>query len=152
MKQSPALQRIQETMTFGSLAAHGFLGRDTRSLTDIINDDALTVDRLGLSHIQIADRMDYFTSHASKRFGEAISVDGVYRVIYEEHKGRLPCPFADNVAAAKSIISVTNTENQLSLRWSALNVHMIRAHGFYEGLGARFRVDPTQAARVLGLL
>jgi hypothetical protein len=28
---------------------------------------------------------------------------------------------------------------------------MIEAHGFYEGKGSPFRVDPERAARVLGL-
>ncbi len=151
MKQSPEMQRIQETMTFGSLAAHGFLGHDTRNLTDIIRDDTLAVERLGLTHSAIADRMEYFTELASKRLGESVEIDGIYRVVCEEHKGKLPCPFADNVRVAKSMTTVINAENHLSMRWSALNVHMIRAHGFYEGLGARFRVDPKLTAKALGL-
>jgi hypothetical protein len=38
------------------------------------------------------------------------------------------------------------------LRGAGLMVHLIRDHHFFEGAQSRYRLDPEQAARVLGLL
>jgi len=148
VKQGPDLKRIEDNMRSGALAGHQFLGTDTRTLADIIHQDQLLLEPLGLTHHNIAERMRYFTDQATERPGP-VFVDGKFRVEREEHKGGILCPFADNVQASKSITQVTNTETGETVTWSDLNIHLIAEHGFYEGHGAPFRVDPAKYAEVL---
>ncbi|MDD2504039.1 MAG: hypothetical protein PHP79_04795 [Clostridia bacterium] len=35
------------------------------------------------------------------------------------------------------------------IHWTALNIHMIREHGFYEGKDSPLRVEPLDLIRVL---
>lgn len=148
MKQGPSFKRIEDNMRSGPLAAHQFLGTDLRTLTDIILQDQLVLEPLGLTNADIAGRMEYFTDLAEESSGPKL-VDGKFEVEREEHKGSIPCPFADNCQATKSITRVTNLQSGKSVQWSDLNIHLIAKHGFYEGEGAPFRVDPVEYAEVL---
>ncbi|NQT54365.1 hypothetical protein HQ576_20070, partial [bacterium] len=42
------------------------------------------------------------------------------------------------------------TPDGATLRFTALSIHLIRAHGFYQGRGAPYRLEPTQLAELLG--
>lgn len=147
MKQGPNVKRIEENMRTGPLAAHQFLGNDTRTLADIILHDQLLLEPLGLTNQAIADRMRYFTEQAAKT-GSCV-VDNKFRVEREEHKGSIICPFADNYQASKSITRVMNLKSGKEVAWSDLNIHLIAQHGFFEGDGAPFRVEPAEFAEVL---
>nr|NLJ03137.1 hypothetical protein [Bacillota bacterium] len=59
MKQGPDLKRIEDNMRSGLLAAHQFLGTDLRTLADIIFQDRLLLEPLGLTARAIAERMRY---------------------------------------------------------------------------------------------
>jgi hypothetical protein len=148
VKQGPDFKRIEDNMRSGQLAAHQFLGTDTRTLTDIILHDQLLLEPLGLTNQDIADRMLYFTERADESLGPQV-IDGVFQVERQEHKGDILCPFADNSHASKSITRVTNMQTGKGVAWSDLNIHLIANHGFYEGHGATFRVDPVEYAEVL---
>lgn len=150
MKQGPNFRRIEENMREGLLATHQFLGEDQRTLADIIHQDQLVLEQLGLTNQDIAERMHYFIDQLQWSTGSQL-VDHKYRVEREEHKGSILCPFADNFQASKSITSVFNLELGKKVIWSDLNIHLIAAHGFYEGYGAPFRVDPAECADVLGI-
>ncbi|NLL47807.1 MAG: hypothetical protein GX249_04410 [Firmicutes bacterium] len=150
MKQGPELKRIEDNMRSGQLAAHQFLGTDTRALKDIILHDQLLLEPLGLTPQDIAERMLYFTEKAEENLGPQL-IDKVFRVERQEHKGDIPCPFADNSQASKSITQVTNTRTGKTVSWSDLNIHLIAEHGFFEGHGAPFRVDPVEIAEVLDI-
>ena len=148
MKQGPEFKRIEDNMRSGQLAAHQFLGTDTRSLKDIIRHDQLVLEPLGITNQDIAHRMRYFTEKAAGGLGLQV-VDDVFEVEREEHKGDIPCPFADNVQASKSITRVKNLRTGRSVSWSDLNIHLVDEHGFFEGHGAPFRVDPAEFVEVL---
>ena len=148
MKQGPNSKRIEDNMRSGPLAAHQFLGTDTRTLSDIILHDQLLLESLGLTNQDISERMHYFTEQLKANPGPRV-VDNKFMAEREEHKGAILCPFADNVQASKSITRVTNIELRKTVMWSDLNIHLIGTHGFYEGYGAPFRVDPAEYAEVL---
>lgn len=151
MKQGPSLGRIEENMRSGPLAAHQFLGTDTRTLADIILYDQLFLEQLGLTNQAIYERMRYFTDKAGGLMGPLV-IDNTFKVECEEHKGSILCPFADNYQAAKSITRVLNLKSGKMVAWSDLNIHLIACHGFYEGLGAPFRIDPAEFAEVLEVI
>jgi len=152
MKQSPGLKRIQENMQPGAFTAHGFLGDDDRALKDILRQDNVVVEKLNLSHAQIAGRMQYFTDHGKETLDIPVTVDDDYEVLVDDHRGEIPCPFADNQKAIKTNTKFTNRKLGITMYWSDLNIHMIRYHGFYEGKGSFFRNDPDVLAKALGLI
>jgi len=149
VKQSPELHAIQENMRSGSLAGFGFLGSDTRQLIDILEADDALVTQLGTTHGDIARRLQFFYTEGRKGLGQAVEVERRYDVVAEEHKGGIPCPFRDNHTAPKVMVSVTDQKTGQRLSFSALNIHMIQAHGFYEGHGAKFRIEPATVMRIL---
>ncbi|NLW11596.1 MAG: hypothetical protein GX028_06225, partial [Clostridiaceae bacterium] len=60
-------------------------------------------------------------------------------------------PFQDFVKVDKRETRVRRLDTGVMMRWTDLNVHMIREHGFFEGHGSKYRLDPLELARFLGL-
>lgn len=152
MKQNPKLKLIQENMQPGSYTAHGFLGDDSRSLKDILRSDDEAVRKMGLTHMDIAARMKYFTDIGKEAPDSVVLLDGIYEVLVDDHRGFIPCPFADNEKELKTNTKLHNRDIDKEIYWSDLNIHMIGSHGFYEGHGSFFRTDPVELARILGLI
>lgn len=149
MKQTPAMARIQEQMRPGVLTRSGFLGTDTRSLPEILETDEAAVHRLGLTHERIAARMRELRDAGMKGLGLATDIAPHFEVKVDDVRGALPCPFLHEGLSNKTTTTVTNTALRRTLIYSDLNIHLIEAHGFYEGIGAEFRLDPEALAGVL---
>ncbi len=152
MKQSPATQAIQDNLKPGALSSGGFLGEDGRALADILREDQATMDRLGLTHAALAARLRELAGIGLAALGRPVSAGDDLEVEVEEFMGSIPCPFRDRVRTAKRTIRVVRPSTGRELRWTDLNLHMIECHGFYEGKGSAFRVDPAEAADLLGLV
>lgn len=149
MKQSPELQKIQESMRPGAISLEGFLGTDDRNLIDILTDDDGKVKRLGLSHEQIAARMQQLRDAGAKGLGEFTSVPPRFEVRVESVRGKLPSPFGGPGLYQKTNTEVRNSGLNRNVIYSDLHIHLIRDHGFYQGRGSRFRLDPAELAEVL---
>ena len=151
MKQSPQLNLVQQRMQPGVIARDGFLGSDRRSLVEMLEEDDNSVRSLGLTHAQIAERMDYFMRIGRRGLGTSVVVDDGFEVRVEDVRGVLPCPWAHSGTYGKTNVSLKNLKTGDELFWTALQVHMIGKHGFYEGRGSPFRIDPAEAKRALDL-
>jgi len=149
MKQSPELQRAQESMRPGVITLYGFLGPDDRNLIDILTDDDGTVKRLGLTHDGIAARMEELRDLGKAGLGEFIKVEPHFQVRVESVRGKLPSPFGGPGLYQKTNTVVLNEVLDDEVVYSDLHIHLIRDHGFYQGKGSRFRLDPAVLARVL---
>lgn len=151
MKQNPELTKIQIGMQPGKFTAQGFLGNDARNLADILALDDTLVKGIGLDHIKIAERLEYFSETGQAGFGSPVVVDDYFEVVVEDHRGGIPCPFRDNHMVEKRNTTLKNLKLNKTIRWSELNIHMIKKHGFYEGKGSFFRVEPALAVEILEL-
>jgi hypothetical protein len=151
MRQPPLLKMVQDRMRPGLIARDGFLGTDRRQLLEILEEDQNAVAGLGLRHEQIAERMAYFTEAGKKGLGTTVTVDENYEVRVQSVRGMLPCPWGHKGLCPKVNVFLTNLRTGDEMVWTALNVHLIREHGFYEGRGSPFRIDPAHAKRALGL-
>lgn len=149
MKATAQELKIMSRMKPGIITLNGFLGDDRRNLNDIIQDDTLVLDRLGHTAKELAARMDYFSQQSWEAFGEEIAVDEIYQVKTDVVRGKLPCPFGHPGIYRKAITTLTNTNNGLIVRWTSLSIHLISAHGFFEGKGSPFRLDPETLIRAL---
>lgn len=149
MKQSPVYDRIEAAMRPGAITRDGFLGADTRRLSEILDADAGDVKRLGFSHQALAARMRALRDAAAAGLGEPIDVGEHLEVRVDAARGRLPCPFGDCGLHEKTFVVARNRRTGRELTYSDLNIHLIERHGFYEGLGAAFRVAPADIVAVL---
>jgi hypothetical protein len=151
MKQAPELREVERRMQAGQITRDGFLGTDRRPLSQILAEDANTVNRLGLTHRQIAERMSYFTEAGKAGLGTTVVVDEHYEVRVEAVRGMLPCPWGHRGLYPKINVFLENTRAGRKIVWTALTVHLIGEHGFYEGRGSPFRIEPEEAREALGL-
>jgi hypothetical protein len=149
MKQTAILDKVQQSMQPGVITRGGFLGSDTRHLVDILVDDDARVHRLGLTHEAIADRMEELRMAGARGLGEGISVPPHFLVRVDSVRGKLPCPFGHEGLYQKTNTTVRNEKLGRELTFTDLSTHMIRVHGFYEGHGGLFRLDPEELAAVL---
>ncbi len=148
MKLSPQDQKLTEMLRSSALVADGFMGHDSRSVADIIQADADILSARGLSAPELARKMRELTALAKTALGDPIEAQGLL-VSVEEYKGTLPCPWGHPGRYAKRVTTAENPQTGISLSWSDLNVHLIEAHGFFEGKGAAFRVEPEEAVNLL---
>ena len=152
MKQSPKLKLIQENMMPGSLSAHGFIGEDSRNLTDILRADAKSLKQTGITQEALADKMQELTDFGMRGLGRPTLMDSCFEIEVEDYMGKLPCPFRDNAKVNKRQTRVRRLDTGVIMRWTDLNIHMIKEHGFFEGHGSYYRLEPNELVRFLGMI
>lgn len=148
MKQNPKDIPVQESLRAGILARDGFLGDDARHFPQIIQEDMEALAALGTTAAEVADAMERLTKEGLAAVGVPVQA-GAFRVLVEEYMGKIPCPFRDH-RAAKRNTDVTDAAGR-SFAWSDLCIHLIRVHGFFQGIGSPFRLEPVALAEFLGL-
>lgn len=151
MKQIAQLDRIQAQMQPGVITRDGFLGTDERKLGDILEEDNAAVIRLGVTHQQLADRLRALRVAGACGLGLAVAVEPRFDVRVDSVRGKLPCPFLDGVLLPKVFVEVCDRDSGEEMTYSDLAIHMIEAHGFYQGRGSSFRLEPVRLVRFLDL-
>jgi hypothetical protein len=149
MKQTVQLRKIQEKMAPGIITRDGFLGEDARALVDILTTDDAEAIRLGLSHVDIAARMIELRDAGAAGLGEPLDVPPHFEVRVDSVRGKLPCPFGDPGIFPKTNTTVRNVRLGRQIVYTDLHIHMIGSHGFYEGRGFPFRLEPRDLVEVL---
>lgn len=149
MKQTPQMIKAQRAMRPGHISLPGFMGADARDLSQLLNDDNETVKRLNLTHEAIARRMQALRRAGEAGLGDFIAVPPHFEVRVDSARGRLPCPFGERGLYPKTHITVRNLALGRELTYSELGIHLIGAHGFYEGLGSPYRLEPEALAAIL---
>ena len=149
MKQSPEHAIAQANMRPGVITLYGFLGPDDRNLIDILTEDDGEVKRLGLTHEQIAGRMEELRDKGAEGLGEFVDVEPHFEVRVESVRGKLPCPFGDPGLHRKTNTEVRNQASGKEVVYSDLQIHLIARHGFYQGKESTFRLSPGDLAEVL---
>lgn len=152
MKQSPELMLIQANLMPGSLSAHGFIGEDSRNLTDILRADAKSLKQTGITQQALADKMQELTDFGMRGLGQPMPMDSCFEIVVEDYMGKLPCPFRDNTKVNIRQTRVRRLDTGVIMCWTDLNIHMIREHGFFEGHGSKYRLDPDELVRFLGMI
>lgn len=149
MKQTVQMQKAQQRMAPGVITRDGFLGDDRRPLVDILIADEAAATALGLEHPRIAARMSELREAGMAGLGEYREVAPHFEVRVDSVRGRLPCPFGDDGVFPKTNVTVRNRRTGREITYTDLHIHLIRAHGFYEGRGSPYRLEPKDLAEVL---
>ncbi len=150
MKMSPQDKKLDHMLRSSTLVAGGFMGRDRRSVREIIEADAAALAACGLNAAMVARRMRELTDIGCRGLGTWVDADGErLQVMSEDYKGMLVCPWGHAGHYHKRSTVVKAGADERMLTWSDLNIHLIEAHGFFEGRGSAFRIEPAQAAEIL---
>lgn len=148
MKKSPKDERIEDLLRSSRLVADGFFGHDERALQEIVNADAASLQKLGYTPEQVTEKMQQLTGAAKDLLGRAVQVGGLV-ITYEDYKGMLVCPWPHPGRFAKAITTVRRIDSQQTIKWTNLNIHMIAEHGFFEGKGSAFRIEPSELVKII---
>ena len=149
MKLAPDLKKVEEMLRSSQIVAGGFMGGDTRALPDIIEADAAELARLGFTRDMVADRMERITHLAREGQGMGVRISDELEAAVEESRGALVCPWPGEGKFLKSVTTVINRETGKSLHWSDLCIHLIREHGFFQGRGSAFRLEPAELIEMI---
>lgn len=149
MKQTPEYNAIQQQMQPGVITLEGFLGTDSRNLIDIIAHDDVTVHQLNMSHQDIAEKMQYFRDVGLDGLGEFLKIDDHFEVRVDSVRGKLPSPFGGRGMYEKVNTTVRNLKINQEVTYTDLHIHFVRDHGFYEGTGSAYRIEPASLVEVL---
>ena len=149
MKDTPQEARIRAKMKAGVITLNGFLGKDNRPLNEIIAQDENELNALGYTPEHLAERMQQLTDASFNSFEGMIIIDDVLEVETEVTRGKLPCPGMHSGMYRKTITTIRNTSNNASVKWTSLNIHLIREHHFFEGRGSGFRLEPAELVKAL---
>ncbi len=148
MKMTPELKHAQENMAPGVITAEGFLGEDRRNLSTIIDEDAQLMRRLNLDPEETAARLRHFMEEGRKGLGEPVTVDELWLVKTDEARGRLACPWEDGIFR-KVNVTLERKDSGEKIYYTDLALHLLEAHGFLEGRGAAFHLEPEKLSRIL---
>lgn len=151
MKETPADKSLEDRLGASKFSGEGFLGTDHRPVDEIITDDLRNLAQLGVSKeaLLVALR-DAFERGRAALGGEVELRPGLMAVAHES-MGRIPSPFRGDGVFEKGDVVVTDSATGEKLVLTALGLAMIEKHGFFQGHGSRYRIDPARAAALLGL-
>ena len=149
MKVSPQDKKFITRLKSSKFSAEGFLGDDKRPVDEIISDDLLTIQRLGISVEEIADILKQIYKKARSNLGASIEIrEGVTATFYES-MGRIPSPFIGDGVFEKGEAVVTDQATGKTMIITQLGINLIEKHRFFQGRGSRYRTDPEDIAALL---
>ncbi len=149
MKQSPDMQKLEELLRSSVLVANGFMGTDSRRVVEIIDADAAALRKLNVTAQEVGARMQEITDVAIEALGTWARIDDRRQAKVAEARGAIACPWSHGQVFQKRVTTVQLIDSDKRLSWSDLNIHMIVAHGFFEGKGASFRIEPSELVPLL---
>lgn len=148
MQETMDIKHVEHNLKAGVITLQGFIGKDHRDLTQIIDEDESIVQELNVTYQAIADKMNYFRDAGEDGLGEFINVDPHFAVRVSSVRGDILCPYEDGMVH-KFNTTVKNLDNHKEITYTDINTHLIEKHKFFQGKGAVFRLDPRLLVEVL---
>lgn len=149
MKESPQDKKLEAMLRSSKLAAGGFMGSDSRLTSEIVSEDAAALAALGKTAAQVAQRMQQLRDAARPSLGNWIDAGDNLIVKSEDYKGFIVCPWPHPGRYEKRITTAQRRDTGKTVSWTDLNIHLIGEHGFFEGRGSFFRVEPEDLIAVI---
>jgi hypothetical protein len=148
MKQPP--DDRAKNFEASKFSGDGFLGSDPRPVDEIIADDTRDLEQAGISRHDLVAALEAAYKKTRDAFGAIVEVAPGVQGEFFESRGRLPCPFRGCGVFEKGEASLMAADSRRSVIITSLGIHMIAAHGFFQGRGSRFRIEPIEVAILLG--
>ncbi|MFN2267849.1 MAG: hypothetical protein ABR533_06200 [Desulfonatronovibrio sp.] len=135
-----------ESLRPSKFSACGFMGDDPRNLEEVISDDASTMERLGRSRQDIVQTLNKIFKAAESKLGDPVPIAKDLIAEYIPCRGKIPSPFPGEGAFAKNMVQVTSNHGNVKFYITPLSIHLIDKHGFFQGKGSPFRLEPEYIA------
>jgi hypothetical protein len=148
MKRSPEEQRQLERLLPSRFSGPGFLGADKRPLEEIVLADLRECRALGVEPEGLARGLNRALQKARAGLGARVELCPGVTAVYHESRGRVPSPFRGDGTFEKGEAVVTLSDAGKRLKLTALGIHLIARHGFFQGRGAPYRIEPAAAHRL----
>jgi hypothetical protein len=149
MKQPPSDRR--HTFETSKFSGSGFLGDDRRPVDEIIADDMRELERSGIARDDLVSALEEAYRKTRDALGDIVEVAPGVQAEFFESRGRVPCPFGGCGAFEKGEALLTASASQQPLIVTSLGIHMIKTHGFFQGRGSRYRIEPVETAKMLDI-
>jgi hypothetical protein len=143
------MKTLEEVLRTSRIVSGGFLGKDPRILEEILEADAAELNGLGTTREAVAARMKEITDRALEGLGTRVRFDEKREVSADDNRGQIICPWPHAGRYFKTITTVRRADTGETLRWSELSRHFIEEHGFFQGRGSAFRLEPRTLVRVI---
>jgi hypothetical protein len=158
---------LEKRLKPGEASASGFLGNG-EFLDSIVHADRATLQKLGITHKQIADKLHGLFVKAFTAWKRELEKTGNEDSYYQARekgvlleKGRFHvsargwkspqfCPWEDGAGGRHDFV-IKNTRTGETLQLSELIPHLVKEHHFFEGKATHYRLDPKHAVKVLEL-
>ncbi len=129
-----------------------FLGKDPRTISEIISSDIKELEGINITTGELASALeDVYNSAAVSPGIEVEPLPGVVAVFFES-PGKIPSPFPGGGEFSRGEVVVTEKSTGRNIIVTALSIHLIREHCFFQGRGTKYRIKPAVAADVLRLI
>jgi hypothetical protein len=151
----PTAAALERRMRPGAWSTGGFLGRD-EDLEQVLAGDAATLKQLGVTATEVARELgrvlDRVDGTVDGRFSVTTVVSaGFQSCPWARNSLRNDCPWGASDHGASGCWVIRNLSTGDRMAGPHLIVHLIAAHGFFEGIGSPYRVDPEHLCRLLGI-
>ncbi len=147
MKQSPEDLKLIERLASSRFSGSGFMGDDRRSLEETLAADRHALERLGVSAATLVRRLRAADRLAREACGAPVVLCPGMEARHYEAMGRVPSPFHGDGMFPKGETRISWKDGR-QLRVSALGIALIERHGFFQGRGSPYRIEPELAAEL----
>lgn len=170
------IRAIEKRMRPGRYSYEGFLGgeqgffRRKEKLRDVIERDAQLLEKYGITHKQVGDKLESLIGQAFRQWNLAeragqdyyaarenrgALIDGFLRVTAIGWMGSQFCPwFGDEhgtyCGEGSHDFTVYNLKQKSKIEFPQLMAHLVRDHHFFEG-NTPYRLNPEDAIKLLEL-
>jgi hypothetical protein len=148
LRQPDHVRELEALLRSGKLVLGGFMGWDDRELYELIEEDLRAVWGKGHTVAELAARMAELTKTGIAGLGNPVESGG-FQITVEENKGLNVCPWNCQDHLSKRVTTINRTKDGKSLRWADLGIHMILRHGFFEGQGSLYRLEPIELIEMI---
>ncbi|MFC1669219.1 hypothetical protein ACFL20_02425 [Spirochaetota bacterium] len=149
MKKSPKDSELYDNLQPSKFTGDGFLGTDTRPVAEIIASDKRKLEELGLDNEGLSAKLDDAFIKAQEALGAEVQIKQGVSAVYYESRGRIPSPFKGEGTFEKGEVVITEINTGERIIITRLSIHLIEKHGFFQGAGSRYRLDPGKAVKLL---
>ena len=133
------------------ISALGFLGQDPRDFEEIVADDARSLERLGVTRTQLVQSLNEVYERALAAGEDPVDVGQGVVAECLECRGRTPSPFPGEGTFPKHQVRMYRKDGPEALIITPLALHLIERHGFFQGVGSPYRIDPDKVVAMLDL-
>ncbi len=139
---------LDAALSPSGFSGDGFLGQDSRSFGEIVEEDLAMLRNQDVGKESLADALEFIHCKARDALGAEVACGPGIVAVHHESRGKIPSPLGDGLFEKGETV-VTDRTRGTTLVLSALSIHLIRVRGFFQGRGSRYRIEPAVAIEIM---